>query len=187
MRASLQWYLLRAGLPTGVLIAVGEAIDDQQVWWDVIVTIALPALALASMLAVATEVFARHVARSPRSDFVFVAMTATVTVMGGLALLVLVPRLPHGRWVRLPDPPRVVRAFAGPTCLHMVGSDDGVVVMEASDGGYVVYHPDWGNSWTVEPAIPAEIERRAEGCRPMLTESSAPLASSTNPPVQSMQ
>jgi hypothetical protein len=175
MWPSLRWYLLRAGLPTGVLIALGEAINDQQVWWDVIVTIALPALALASVLAVAAEVFARRVPRSLRSKFAFVAVTTSLTIVGGLALLVLMPRLPHGHWVRLPDPPRVVRAFAGPTCLCMVGSDDGVVVMESSNGSYVVYHPQWGNSWTVESAIPPEIVRRAEGCRRMLAESATPL------------
>ena len=165
-----RWFLTRVGLPVGVLLGVGFGLRGSgTALLDVILTIMIPAVALASLLSFATQLFVRTFRRTRITATVLVAGIVTLTVVGGAGVLVGASHAPHGRWNRLPDPPAPAVSLAGPTCYRMVGDDDGLIVVAAQQGGYFVYRPGSGSSgvWTREAAIPEDILQRSDDCRVM--------------------
>jgi hypothetical protein len=170
-------YLVRGGIPVGIMIGIATAFfGPHTAWIDFALTTALSGLLFVGLVAAVAEPFIRKFPRSGVSVFLLCVLMIITTLVGGLAIFEGAVRIPHGRWIRLPDPPEPVRAFAGPTCYRLTGRDDGVIFAVNATGKYLVYHqdraPDMG--WTLEAGIPDSIADRGKGCRPMMRARATP-------------
>lgn len=161
-------HFLYAGLPVGLMIAFGMAIrGPSTLWWDLLLTIGVPATLMAGALVAVTEPFVRAVRRSPLTASILVALTLVVTVVGGSALLLAAAHLPHGRWMRLPDPPTSTQSFAGPTCYELGDSERGIVYVSTSDGVPFAFHRGSGEpaDWRRVAALPDSGGKQSAFCQ----------------------
>ena len=172
MRA-FRGYLIRAGIPVGVMIGVGTAYFGLHTSWpDLILTTAVCALAFAGLLTLVIEPFIQAFRRSAVPVGLMIVLATVTTLVGGFVLLEAADRVPHGKWERLPDPPEPARVFAGPTCHRLIGHDDGVVFVFTASRSYFAYHEDAAR-WTREATAPDTLTER--GCRPIYRRSGTPM------------
>lgn len=161
-----KWFLLRVGLPVGFLVAVWPGlIGAVPTLADIVVTAGVTGLVLSAGLSAVTAVFLRFSCRS-RGSFVMLGMLlAAGTVAGGIIALDWNMRLPHGRWVRLPDPPEQPQAFVGPGCLG-AGPEVTRLFVVMPSGRYLGYgfDPAMQHHWTMQSTLPAEAPSDRARC-----------------------
>jgi hypothetical protein len=165
----VRWYLLGIGLPTGLMVGFGLAVNGPQTsWLDFAVTVTVTAVAMAAVVGGTVELYVSYVPRSLPGVAGLILVALGTTVVGGILVLSGAARFPHGRWVRLPDLPEHAEAFVGPTCSRLTGEGYGIVLVATPGGGYLKYDPlpTGAGTWNRVAAIPPEVLERAEGCRP---------------------
>lgn len=162
---ALRWYFLRAGLPIGAMLGFGLAYTvEAPVWWDIIPTTVISTIATAAAFTWICQGVVRSHHRKGLSNGEVVMTAVFLAPMCGFALWFLLGRLPHGRWVALPELPSAAGRFTGPTCFIALG--DGPVIMTARAGGYLIYHPgrDRPGIWQQTDAIPDSVLARQTTC-----------------------
>ena len=165
----LRWYLIRAGLPAGLLIGFGLTVRADQTSWPDFVQTTITAAAVVTVISALTlELYVRSLRRTAPAVLGFVLLSLVTVPVASVAALGLMQRVPHGRWVRLPDPPGTVVGIAGPDCLRLSGEGGGTVILATASGGYLVHDPATApdDYWRHEARIPEAILEQAVDCRP---------------------
>ena len=161
-----KWFLLRVGLPMGILIAVWPGlIGPAPTLTDFVRTACVTSLVLVGGLWTVASAFQRLGWRSRRSAVTLALLLAAGTVTGGMTALWWTMQLPHGSWTRLPDPPEQPQGLVGPTCLTSRPDATRLFVV-TSTGRYLGYGLDSALQprWTVRSSLPDDPARDQARC-----------------------
>jgi hypothetical protein len=162
------------------LIGFGLTIRGDQTSWPDFVQTTITAAALVTVIsALILEFYVRSLRRTAPAVLGFVLLSLVTIPVVSVTALGLMQRVPHGRWVRIPDPPDAVVGFVGPVCLRLGGEGVGTVILATASGGYFVHNPGAAadDYWRHETRIPEAILEQAEDCRPPSFVPAAPSVS----------
>ena len=165
---------LSGGIPVGLLVGLGTAFLGWRAtaWLDFVATTLACAAVFALALWVVTSVM---VSGAVNRRWLRLAVPLAAFI-AGFGVLRLAQFVPHGKWHRLPEPPAQPRAFVGPTCLRMIGNDDGEMLVITLSDRYFAFHAR-SATWTAEPSISEDLLLRSSGCRPLDPRTRTPFKS----------